>query len=104
MIRRPPRSTLFPYTTLFRSGERRSQRIHRTLLSPTYRRAPPAGFGHAPVPEAPDGCVAGDHDAVDSRRERFGAGVGDADTMGGRTVGNDRARPFHGLSPGLSDA
>src|SRR2546430_4034548 len=23
MIRRPPRSTLFPYTTLFRSGERR---------------------------------------------------------------------------------
>src|SRR3712207_8445694 len=25
MIRRPPRSTLFPYTTLFRSGRRRSQ-------------------------------------------------------------------------------
>src|SRR2546421_13087910 len=24
MIRRPPRSTLFPYTTLFRSGERRA--------------------------------------------------------------------------------
>src|SRR5260370_19690427 len=24
MIRRPPRSTLFPYTTLFRSGERRN--------------------------------------------------------------------------------
>src|SRR5258706_8662449 len=24
MIRRPPRSTLFPYTTLFRSGSRRS--------------------------------------------------------------------------------
>src|SRR2546428_8494673 len=30
MIRRPPRSTLFPYTTLFRSlrGEARSQRLH----------------------------------------------------------------------------
>src|SRR5436190_5556139 len=31
MIRRPPRSTLFPYTTLFRSGEFRdlgSQRIY----------------------------------------------------------------------------
>src|SRR2546430_12741521 len=30
MIRRPPRSTLFPYTTLFRSlgGERASQRLH----------------------------------------------------------------------------
>src|SRR2546430_10960083 len=25
MIRRPPRSTLFPYTTLFRSAEERSQ-------------------------------------------------------------------------------
>src|SRR5258708_18949474 len=24
MIRRPPRSTLFPYTTLFRSGEKRA--------------------------------------------------------------------------------
>src|SRR2546425_7391210 len=27
MIRRPPRSTLFPYTTLFRSRERPPQRI-----------------------------------------------------------------------------
>src|SRR5438477_3445377 len=26
MIRRPPRSTLFPYTTLFRSNQRRSRR------------------------------------------------------------------------------
>src|SRR5689334_24425900 len=26
MIRRPPRSTLFPYTTLFRSGEQRADR------------------------------------------------------------------------------
>src|SRR5947209_12130618 len=25
MIRRPPRSTLFPYTTLFRSGQRRPE-------------------------------------------------------------------------------
>src|SRR2546430_13424654 len=34
MIRRPPRSTLFPYTTLFRSGptdlvNRRDHRLHR---------------------------------------------------------------------------
>src|SRR3712207_6999516 len=27
MIRRPPRSTLFPYTTLFRSGEARGEYI-----------------------------------------------------------------------------
>src|SRR2546430_3215509 len=31
MIRRPPRSTLFPYTTLFRS---RCNRIHKWLCSP----------------------------------------------------------------------
>src|SRR4051812_49742304 len=28
MIRRPPRSTLFPYTTLFRSGPQRHHRVH----------------------------------------------------------------------------
>ena len=30
MIRRPPRSTLFPYTTLFRSG---TERIYKIVLS-----------------------------------------------------------------------
>src|SRR2546422_6467353 len=29
MIRRPPRSTLFPYTTLFRSHDRRGRGEHR---------------------------------------------------------------------------
>src|SRR3712207_7996446 len=33
MIRRPPRSTLFPYTTLFRSG-----RINRALAGPRTKR------------------------------------------------------------------
>src|SRR4029077_19494550 len=32
MIRRPPRSTLFPYTTLFRSGERNMLAISRLLM------------------------------------------------------------------------
>src|SRR2546427_11742306 len=31
MIRRPPRSTLFPYTTLFRSGVRSAGTIHPRL-------------------------------------------------------------------------
>src|SRR5574337_2222184 len=31
MIRRPPRSTLFPYTTLFRSEEERQQRLGSLL-------------------------------------------------------------------------
>src|SRR3712207_8305932 len=32
MIRRPPRSTLFPYTTLFRSRPERLEREHHALL------------------------------------------------------------------------
>src|SRR3712207_8262621 len=35
MIRRPPRSTLFPYTTLFRSGFRIEGRIFTTYLPNT---------------------------------------------------------------------
>src|SRR3712207_8100074 len=31
-IRRPPRSTLFPYTTLFRSGHRKERNEHRLEL------------------------------------------------------------------------
>src|SRR2546426_9113935 len=41
MIRRPPRSTLFPYTTLFRSLQRRPDR-HRLLMEVDDRQ-PPAG-------------------------------------------------------------
>src|SRR5258707_15869080 len=44
MIRRPPRSTLFPYTTLFRSGWRR---VRIGANDPTAVRAPGrCGSGH----------------------------------------------------------
>src|SRR2546422_3681413 len=33
MIRRPPRSTLFPYTTLFRSTEKKSRAAANALLA-----------------------------------------------------------------------
>src|ERR1041385_9300363 len=33
MIRRPPRSTLFPYTTLFRSGRVHITRLSRAVMS-----------------------------------------------------------------------
>src|SRR2546422_2465663 len=50
MIRRPPRSTLFPYTTLFRSGGGRGRRVSPVLQadSRTARlEAPAAGAaGH----------------------------------------------------------
>src|SRR3712207_6964146 len=47
MIRRPPRSTLFPYTTLFRSPDARA------LIGPSTRatsRRPPRGRGARPPP------------------------------------------------------
>src|SRR2546430_6477190 len=47
MIRRPPRSTLFPYTTLFRSpdqlrrrGQRRPPRVHARERRPVDSRVP----------------------------------------------------------------
>src|SRR5258708_20982800 len=47
MIRRPPRSTLFPYTTLFRSppysGAANFAERGDPNLGPTPRRPPPAG-------------------------------------------------------------
>src|SRR3712207_8111379 len=38
MIRRPPRSTLFPYTTLFRSSAVHVRSIIRTYTYPCHRR------------------------------------------------------------------
>src|SRR2546428_3596639 len=38
MIRRPPRSTLFAYTTLFRSGKRTSARVNIVPCSGTKKR------------------------------------------------------------------
>src|SRR3712207_6933632 len=40
MIRRPPRSTLFPYTTLFRSELRRRQRTTALVMEPGEIAAP----------------------------------------------------------------
>src|SRR5947208_13398635 len=67
MLRRPPRSTLFPYTTLFRSAvvdvELARQRMARELEDPGERvaqgGAPPPGRGDRP------GRVGGDELDVD---------------------------------------
>src|SRR5258705_4496294 len=48
MIRRPPRSTLFPYTTLFRSGDRGGPR----RAGRGFRRGGAVARGHAPRPTA----------------------------------------------------
>src|SRR2546428_7198703 len=57
MIRRPPRSTLFPYTTLFRSGDRNdfSRFSPRSEAERGVPRAPLPVHGHAAItPPAPD--------------------------------------------------
>src|SRR5256885_7181947 len=49
MIRRPPRSTLFPYTTLFRSQLDLLRLIHRSGQSDGATRSlGPLKFGHTP--------------------------------------------------------
>src|SRR3712207_7567567 len=57
MIRRPPRSTLFPYTTLFRSGGARAVRRQAPLPRQGRRRGrvlgePPAGRSGRALREA----------------------------------------------------
>src|SRR3712207_8402901 len=48
MIRRPPRSTLFPYTTLFRSTARGGPSPRARTARPLVDRAPGAHRGRAP--------------------------------------------------------
>src|SRR6266487_6337607 len=64
MIRRPPRSTLFPYTTLFRTRVRRSELRHPgAALRP--RRTPPCAPDHLRLPHR---LRADQHPAVHASR------------------------------------
>src|SRR3712207_8861595 len=57
MIRRPPRSTLFPYTTLFRSAHATASSTVASLtsrLSPTRPWCPPSGGGGVHAVDRPD--------------------------------------------------
>src|SRR3712207_8859552 len=55
MIRRPPRSTLFPYTTLFRSGRHHHQAERPAVAEP------PAELGHVVEVHPVDAADHGDH-------------------------------------------
>src|SRR2546425_4328136 len=61
MIRRPPRSTLFPYTTLFRSHPQRSPRPDRGLVPARPPRELPFG-GRDPADGSPGGRARPDPD------------------------------------------
>src|SRR5256885_11613315 len=54
MIRRPPRSTLFPYTTLFRSPRERCQGCEPVRLPPAHRRHVDRHLRAVSVPRAED--------------------------------------------------
>src|SRR2546430_8914324 len=47
MIRRPPRSTLFPYTTLFRSGTGSSSSLATPRRRPRSRSSPSRGWARS---------------------------------------------------------
>src|ERR1022692_1985981 len=57
MIRRPPRSTLFPYTTLFRSGLKHSTRGTETRQEPTPRYNPFRSEEHTSELQSPCNLV-----------------------------------------------
>src|SRR3712207_7179021 len=71
MIRRPPRSTLFPYTTLFRSREEHLSAVQRGAgLLPTLLRA----FVEY-LRDDPDRRVADEAGRLEERRDRILGGL-----------------------------
>src|SRR3712207_9110007 len=56
MIRRPPRSTLFPYTTLFRSLREQAQQLDRVVVRPLPLHAiqPAEQLARVVVPDPPE--------------------------------------------------
>src|SRR2546428_14151852 len=110
MIRRPPRSTLFPYTTLFRSeralrerlllrpaGRTAGREVHRIAVRPHARRRRPGGGG-VPVSARPRAARASSQRAdahlpraVLAHRGRGGqGGAGGGDAVGPARVAGDR--------------
>src|SRR6266436_5660648 len=68
MIRRPPRSTLFPYTTLFRSGRQRSPSPWPAI---TLRQSPPSPLSRLPgLPAGDDDLWLGARDPGTGQRHR----------------------------------
>src|SRR2546422_11670775 len=93
MIRRPPRSTLFPYTTLFRSEEL-VQALHRSTPALEDRKHPPERHGRPREP----GQVAEDGDQV-TDRELLGDGE-----LPPVPEHHEPARPGHRAHDGYDEA
>src|SRR5258705_3295470 len=82
MIRRPPRSTLFPYTTLFRSdeargaaeGEQESQALNAAMMS-DQQATEPGDVGEAIERDRPDRAAREEGPAALSRLHEAGDNV-----------------------------
>src|SRR2546430_13769086 len=98
MIRRPPRSTLFPYTTLFRS--QRGPRVHRAAAHawPAWTcgvgRIPPGLRQGALNPRGPRGLARRDARRVGAAAARGGGGRGGGGV--GRGAGGGRGESSGG--------
>src|SRR5256886_11712215 len=110
MIRRPPRSTLFPYTTLFRSRERLAvargdggQRGNGHAFEPHLER--PGGDSVAryrPPPPAPGAGVARGGDELDVLRQPAAHRVDGEPDRGGKGRGTRRTDRVRGVRAGRS--
>src|SRR6266513_2485318 len=99
MIRRPPRSTLFPYTTLFRSRTRDRRVAGQARPRPARRQLPPARLGLLPaallgLPD-PDRLLRRVRDRARPRGRASGAAAGG----GGLPAEGD---PAASLQPGVA--
>src|SRR2546427_11468147 len=77
MIRRPPRSTLFPYTTLFRSRELSplaGREVRGPIVVEDIREQRAVGL-HLPAPLAPEDVVQREQRRVGSAPEHSARGV-----------------------------
>src|SRR2546429_4925846 len=98
MIRRPPRSTLFPYTTLFRSRALREE-IENPVPQPSKRQRP------GPAASQPNRCGGkrklGERDAVDISGDHFSElrtePNGGGDALAGKTPPEKHFVPFFGV-------
>src|SRR3712207_7444318 len=68
MIRRPPRSTLFPYTTLFRSRGGEPPCVARSATTPTAGSSTPGRPTRAPPPGVAGPAPSADGGSPPSRR------------------------------------
>src|SRR3712207_7408300 len=68
MIRRPPRSTLFPYTTLFRSGmHKRPQPVKLWYLGPYFRAEQPQAGRYRQFTQVGAEAIGSDEDRKSTR-------------------------------------